>query len=154
VDLSDWIEQGYIIEHPDRIDYDDVYNRLLTFFKNYNVQCVGYDPFSAHELQAKLKGNLELSHIPIVPVPQSMSVMSPPSKYFEYLVLNKKIELGQNPVLRYCNANARLKFSKTSNLIRISKDDQLNPIDSIISTVVALAVYMNQEYNEINFMDE
>ena len=111
-------------------------------------------PVLSTRITSETEGELELSHIPIVPVPQSMSVMSPPSKYFEYLVLNKKIELGQNPVLRYCNANARLKFSKTSNLIRISKDDQLNPIDSIISTVVALAVYMNQEYNEINFMDE
>ena len=85
-------------------------------------------------------------------VSQSMTTLSPAAKYFEELVMSDKINLGQNPVFRYNNSNARLKFSNTSNLIRIVKDKDLNPIDSIISTIVALRIYMSDEFNELNLL--
>ncbi len=154
VDLSGWIDEGFIIAHGERIDLDDVYNRIMEIYSFYDVQMSGYDPYHAFDLIAKLKANLEISHIPIIPVSQSITTMSPPAKYFEELVASKRVNLGQNPVLRYCNNNARIQFSRTSSLIRIAKDEDLNPIDSVISTVIALAVYMETEFDALNHIND
>jgi len=152
VDLSEWIDAGYITEHDERIDLNNIYERLLSIYEAYDVQMVGYDPYHARDLLAKLSSNLEILHIPVVPVSQSITTLSTPTKYLEELVISKQINLGQNPVFRYCNSNARIKFSQTSNLIRVIKDEQLNPIDSVISTIVALAVYMETEFSTLTHL--
>lgn len=149
VDLTEWIEQGYIVAHDERINLEDIYQKLLEVISLFDVQMIGYDPFHAWDLLAKLKANIEIAHIEVVPVSQSITTMSTPTKYLEELIISQKINLGLNPVLRYCNSNARIKHSPTSNLIRVIKDEQLNPIDSIISTIVALAVYMQTEFDSL-----
>lgn len=152
VDLSEWIEQGWIIEHEERIDLNDVFQYIEEVFQTYDVQMTGYDPYHAWDLKSKIESKVEWSHIPMVPVSQSITTMSTPSKYLEELVISEEINLGQNPVLRYCNSNARIRFSQTSTLIRVIKDEQLNPIDSMISTIVALATYMETEFSTLTHL--
>jgi phage terminase large subunit-like protein len=152
VDLTPWIEEEYIIEHEERIDYDDIYNRIMEIFTLFEVQMLGYDPYSAHDLIARIKANIDIAHILIEAVSQNITTMSPPSKYLEELIMTQRINMGVNPVLAYCNSNSRVKYSVSSNLIRVIKDPQLNPIDSMISTIVALACFMETEFDELKHM--
>lgn len=153
VDLTSWIDEGLIIQHEDKIDKNDVYEHILQYCRDYRVQVIGYDPFSAHDIVAKLKANLdELIDVQIIPVSQAITTLSPPTKYFEELVIGQDIKLGQNPVLRYCNSNSYVQYSRTSNLIRVIKDEDLNPIDSIISTIIAIATYMHTEFTELEHL--
>ncbi|MBK3516701.1 terminase large subunit [Carboxylicivirga marina] len=153
VDLRPWIEEGFIEPHEDRIDEDRIISELYRQINFFKVQLIVYDPHSAHNIVAHLKGDLELiKKFDIVAYAQSWLMMSAPAKYLERLVLGGEINLGQNPVLRYCNSNARVQFSISSNLIRITKDEQLNPIDSMIALVMALGAYMETEYDEINHL--
>lgn len=152
VDLTEWINDGFIKCHDGDIDMEDIYQDILKATQIYNVQIIGYDPAYAQQLRGKLKSNTDLMHIPIIPVGQGSTTLSSPTKYFEALVTNKKINLGKNPVLRYCNSNCRVKYFQTSSLIRIIKDRKQNPIDSIISTIVGLTVFMETEFDETTLM--
>ena len=153
MDIRPWINNGFIEPHENRINEDriieDIYKQL-DFFK---VQMIVYDPYSAHNIVSRLKGDLEvLKQCEILPYPQNIIHISPAAKYLEKLILEENINVGQNPVLRYCNSNARVRFSITSNLIRIVKDEQLNPIDSIIALIMSLGAYIETEYDEVNHL--
>jgi phage terminase large subunit-like protein len=152
VDLSDWIRDGYIVAHKDGIDYEAIYKDILNIYETYDVQMVGYDPHAARELVSLLNSNLEHVLIPVEAIGQSTSVMSVPSKFFEQLVHTRAINLGKNPVFRYCNSNARVKYFQTSSLIRVIKDKQLNPIDSVVSSIISVACYMQTEFDEIKHL--
>lgn len=154
VDLTTWIKSGHIIEHDDRIDLDNVYEYIATIYEDFEVQFTGYDPYHARKLVSKIKANLDWAHIPIKPVAQNITTMSPPSQYFEDLVVTQNINLGENPVLRYCNSNAHIKYSATSSLIRVVKNADLDPIDSIISSIVAVACYMETEFSTLTELEK
>ncbi|WP_430811275.1 MULTISPECIES: terminase large subunit [unclassified Carboxylicivirga] len=153
VDLRPWINEGFIEPHEDRINEDRIIQVIYEQLNYFKVQLIVYDPFSAHNIIAHFKGDLDvLKQCDIVAYPQSIKFISPAAKFLEKLVLGGEINLGQNPVLRYCNSNARVQYSISSNLIRITKDDQLNPIDSMMALIMALGAYMETEYDEINHL--
>ncbi len=153
VDLRPWIEEGFIEPHEDRIDEDRIIQVIYQQLNYFKVQLIVYDPYSAHNIIAHFKGDLEvIKQCDIVPYPQSIKYISPAAKFLEKMVLGGEINLGQNPVLRYCNSNARVQYSISSNLIRIIKDEQLNPIDSMMALIMALGAYMETEYDEINHL--
>ena len=55
IDLSDWINKGYIQEHHNKtINNDLIYLDILYIIKNFNLQSVIYDPFSAKDIILKL----------------------------------------------------------------------------------------------------
>ena len=151
VPLTPWIEAGYIEVHKTIIDLDKIYDDIIELCSNYDVQMIGYDPHNAQYISKKLEANYKLS-VRHIPVAQSDLVMNQPTRLLEKLVISEKINLGVNPVLKYNNSNCRLRINQTSNLIRVIKDEQLNPIDSIISTIVALAVYDETKNSTLSIM--
>lgn len=154
VDLTDWIEAGLIKEHVGRIDLLKIKDDIVELMDMFNVVSIGYDPFHAHELVANLKAEYQFE-VEIKPFSQRITMMSPPTEYLEALVYNQEIELGRNPVLRYCFSNALIKHSRTSSLIQVVKDEQLNSIDSCISTIVAVGMWMDSELDDFKiFMDK
>ncbi|WP_430813139.1 terminase TerL endonuclease subunit [Carboxylicivirga sp. RSCT41] len=149
-DLQPMIDAGFIKVHENRINYDLIYHDIKEIIEHFDVQIIGYDPYSAEDLVNKLKADIDIAHIEKIPVSQSITTLSPPSKLLEELVISENINFGFNPALKYCNSNARIKFSQSSNLIRVIKDEMLNPIDSIISTIISLALYMESEYSTLS----
>jgi phage terminase large subunit-like protein len=154
VDLQPMIDEGFIKVHPERINYELIYQDIKFLVEHFDIKLIGYDPFSAHDLIAMLKADFDLAHIEKIPVAQNISTLSAPSKLMETLTISDEINYGFNPALKYCNSNARIKFSQTSNLIRVIKDEHLNPIDSIISTIISLALFMESEYSTLSHLLE
>ena len=67
---------------------------------------------------------------------------STPTKYFESLVLDKKINHGGHPVLRWMMSNVSIEEDSAGN-IKLSKKKARDKIDGIAGLIMAIAEYMN-----------
>jgi phage terminase large subunit-like protein len=76
------------------------------------------------------------------PIGMGFVSQSSPTKYLESLVLDKKINHGGHPVLRWMMSNITLQEDPAGN-IKINKGKSKDKIDGIAALIMALAEYMN-----------
>lgn len=81
--------------------------------------------------------NLEGLGFTVVPFGQGFKDMSPPSKRLMELVLEKKIEHGGHPVLRWMMDNIFVRMDPAGN-IKPDKEKSTEKIDGAVATVMAL----------------
>ena len=79
----------------------------------------------------------EDAHI-VVPIGQQMSSMSGPSKELEKLVVSKRLEHGNNPIMNWCAGNVTIKEDANGN-IRPDKEKSIERIDGIVALICALS---------------
>ncbi|MCG3056113.1 terminase large subunit, partial [Escherichia coli] len=70
-------------------------------------------------------------------VRQGFRTLSEPIKYTKELMIRDKFNHMNNPLLKWCTANAVAKYDSNENVI-LDKDKSINRIDAIASTVTAM----------------
>jgi phage terminase large subunit-like protein len=98
---------------------------------------VGIDPWNAGNLVKDLSDD----GCVVVEVPQNMSQMSQPSKEFEADVLDGLVDAGDNPLMQWCVANARVQTDNKDNIYPTKKRSR-GRIDPVIAALIARKLAM------------
>ena len=145
VPYLDWYNQGLIqVTDGNIIDYDVIRRRVNELGKKYNIREIGIDRWNATHLSTQLDGD----GFTIVPFGQGFKSMSAPTKYLESLVLRRKINHGNHPILNWCMSNVSIETDAAEN-IKPSKKKSTERIDLVVAMIEAIGCMMvRQEKKE------
>ena len=136
-----WHQQGYIDLSPgNKIDY----RLLVQWFREVQQQDdiflykVGYDRWSATYWVQDME---ETFGKPVMdPVAQGVQTLSAPMKALKADLASKKVNYGNNPVLKWCMANTSVFEDRNGN-IQPCKTGSRNRIDGFASLLDAYVTY-------------
>ena len=134
-DLLPWANQGFIDLTPGEvIDYDRIRHKLNAMSEIYNIQEIAIDRWNATQLSTQLDGD----GFTVVPTGQGYATMSDPTKHLLALILQRKINHRNNPVLEWNAANLSTEEDAAGNL-KPSKKKSQEKIDGIVALIMALS---------------
>jgi phage terminase large subunit-like protein len=132
-----WEEDGLLtVTVGAATDYNFIKDEILYCAKQYDLQMVGYDPYSASQFAI----SLEKSDIEMVEVKQGISHLSEPAKMVQALVAQGKLNYDEeDKAFEWCCANA-VCFKDINENMKVLKDKSKphDKIDSIISTIIGM----------------
>ena len=137
-----WIKEGYLkVTNSERMNYEEVVGDILEFNKDIPIYEIAYDAYNASTFTrscseeglvmtrfSQTKGNFNLA-----------------TKEFERRLYNGDIVIDDNPIIRWCFANAMLEYDKFENCKPVKGSGSLNKIDAVIAILEAFGTYMNRE---------
>ena len=139
VDYQTWVDEGYIIENPGNVqDYNYIEQKFKDLAEDYNIISCAFDRWGASQLVV----NLINDGAKLNPIGMGFVSLSAPTKFLEKLILNKQINHGGNPVLRWMINNVHISEDPAGN-IKPNKAKSTAKIDGVIALVCALAEYLN-----------
>ncbi len=131
-----WARQGWIEATSDNsIDYDVIRNRINELGNRFRFMGLAIDRWNATQLATQLMGD----GFPVVMFGQGYASMSAPTKHLETLIINKQVQHGSNPVLRWNVSNAATETDAAAN-IKLSKRKSSEKIDGAIALVMAVGI--------------
>lgn len=132
----EWVQTGDLIATPGNItDYSFIEADILEISKKLVVKDAIFDPHQAAFIETKLQDNgIEVSEWP-----QTMNMMSEPSKVFESWIINKEITHDNNKVMNWMIGNTQL-YHGPHDQIKPVKEDKNSPnkIDGVVATIFAV----------------
>ena len=134
VPYETWIRAGYIDATPGNVvDYEAVRQKLLSLRDIYNIREIAIDRWNSTQLQTQLTGD----DFNVVQFGQGYASMSAPTKELEKLIVSRRINHGNNPVLRWMAGNTMIEQDAAGN-IKPSKKKSTEKIDGIVALAMAL----------------
>ena len=145
VDYDKWIREGYInATEGNVIDYKFIRRQINEILQEHELVNLAYDRWGATQLVQ----DLQEDGCPVVPFGQGFASMSLPSKEFERLILDKKLNHAGNPVLRWMMSNVQVKLDPAGNIKPDKqKSGRGNRIDEIVASIMALGIYLDDNFN-------
>jgi len=113
---------------------------IINDYKNYNIKRISHDRWGATQMSQ----NLSDQGINITPMGQGYKSMSEPMKEVEKLVLEKKLNHFNHPVLRWNIDNTVAKTDPAGN-IKPDKGKSKEKIDGTVALVMAIDGWIRQE---------
>ena len=136
-----WIRAGLIVSTPGNvIDYAFIREEVRNAAQLYDLRQLAYDPWGAVKLISELQDDLDPQRDKdvLVECRQGYKSLSPPTKELMNLVLARKLNHGNNPVLRWCADNVVVEKDPAEN-IKPTKAKAKNRIDGIVALIMALS---------------
>ena len=134
---NQWEEDGNLtVTAGAATDYDYIKAEILHCAKHYDLQMVGYDPYSASQFAI----SLEKSNIEMVEVKQGISHLSEPAKMVQSLIAQGKLNYDEDDkAFEWCCANA-VCFKDINENMKVLKDKSKphDKIDSIIAVIIGM----------------
>lgn len=139
-----WERDGYLTATEGNvIDYDVIRAKINELGETYEIAEIGYDP----HLSAGIVTDLQQDGFTVVPVRQTMTSLSAPTKELERLVLKGDLRHGSQPVLTWCASNVIIETDVNAN-IRPNRRRSKEKIDGIIALIIALSRSILQREEE------
>jgi phage terminase large subunit-like protein len=131
-----WAHQGFITPTDgDVIDYERIRTKIKELAARYRIKEIAVDRWNSTHLVNQLT---EQDGFTIVGFGQGFATMSPATKDFEALALQKKLRHDGNPALKWCIGNMVIESDAAGN-IKPSKRKSSEKIDMAIASIMALA---------------
>ncbi|RCW38671.1 terminase large subunit [Marinilabilia salmonicolor] len=144
LDLSDWIEKGWITQtEKPTIDYDYIAQRIKYYSENFDVEALGYDKWNSSQLIPDLQLNLGLY---CVQCPQNTAFFNLPLRFLEKFIVEQSIKLEKNPVLRWMFRNVVLYQDGNAN-IKVMKNKSNDSVDGVVALAMAMGMYLKDKQN-------
>ena len=124
---------GLTLTDGDAIDQGAIRAAVNDLASHYSVQEVAIDPWNAMPLLQALQGD----GINAVEHRQGFASMANPTKEFDRLIVDGKIQHGNNPVLTWMAGNATVEIDAAENM-KPSKKKSTERIDGIVAAVMAV----------------
>ncbi len=146
VPYTRWIKQGYMSTTPgNRIDYGFIRHQVVEDRSIFNMRELCYDSWGAVKIYTDLQEDgfvidqkLQTEGHPLlVEFRQGYKSLSPPSKELINIILNCKLEHGNNPVLRWNADNAVIEMDPAGN-IKPDKARATQRIDGVVALIMGL----------------
>ena len=149
VDYIGWGKEGLMDLTPgDVTDYNYIKEKIKEIAELVNIKEIAYDRWNSSQLVIDLVND----GLPLAPFGQGFASMSAPTKELEKMVLAKEINHGGNKVLRWMCSNLAMKSDPAGN-IKMDKSKSSEKIDGMISLVMALGSYMNDDSEDSSYDD-
>ncbi len=136
-----WERQGYLYTtEGDAIDYDFVRAQILKDVQQFKIDSIGVDRlFQGYEFCMKLNDEMggDETDPKVVPMGMGYLSMAAPCKELESRLLKRKLNHGDNPVLRFCADNVSVSFDPAGNA-KPNKATSQGKIDGIIGVLLCL----------------
>ena len=146
--LEAWERAGFLtVTDGDVLDYGEVESEITRLADSFEVVELGYDPWHATELVQRL-GDHAMN---VVPVRQGAVTLTAPCERFEVLVINRQINHGGHPVLRWMADNVVLE-ERNDGSKKPSKNKSTEKIDGIAACITALERAMANSSAEAQFI--
>lgn len=144
-----WNKRGLIeFTEGETIDHAFIRKKINQLAQEYTIKCIGYDRAYATMLINQLDKE---DGFLCAPIGQGFLTMSAPTSDYERLILERKMNHGCNPVIRWMQANVVIEKDAAGN-IKPNKAKSEDKIDGVVSNIIALATFagmtgqnMNQE---------
>lgn len=136
---SDWKRRGLITITPGNVvDYDYILNDIMDVNKMLYLKAIGYDSWNATQFVI----NATDCGLPMEPVSQTIGNFNRPTKEMERLILKGSMIVDNNEINRHCFRNVVMARDRNGNT-KPSKQFEEKKIDGVISSLMALGVYLN-----------
>lgn len=131
---SRWERDGWLrVTEGNVIDYRAILDCIDADARTFDVQELAYDRWGMTQLSQDLLD----AGMTMVPFGQGFASMSPPTKEWERLVLDRKYRHGGNPVMRWMVDNIAIRTDPAGN-IKIDKAKATEKVDGCVAAVMAL----------------
>lgn len=129
-----WERQGFIqTTEGNVVHYGFIEQFICQLGERYNIREIAYDRWNATMFVQALQDD----GFTMVPFGQGFKDMSPPTKELMRLVLERSINHGGHPVLRWNMDNAYVRTDPAGNL-KIDKEKSTEKVDGAVALVMAL----------------
>jgi len=146
-----WRDRGLLTLTPgNKVDYHMVTEWFLKMLREYDIHplWIGYDPWNA---QYWIK-EMEEYGFRMVEVRQGYKTLSQPMKELEADLRAKKINYGNNPVLKWNLTNVRVKVDENGNIRPIKGNNNRARIDGAVSLLIAYTILFNNLQDYLNII--
>jgi len=134
VPYDQWIREGWIETTPGNvIDYSYFKEQVIADGEKYEIREIGYDPHLAMQVAIQLQNE----GFTVVPISQSFSKFSEPTKAFLNLIRTGNFNHGNNPVAKWMASNFTVDIDVHEN-IRPMKAKKTKRIDGLVAAIMAL----------------
>ena len=129
-----WEKLGYILTiEGNVVHYGFIEQFVVRLGERFNIREIAYDRWNA----TMMVQSLEDDGFTMVPFGQGFKDMSPPTKELMRLVLERRLNHGGHPVLRWNMDNAYVRTDPAGNL-KIDKEKSTEKVDGAVALVMAL----------------
>ena len=129
-----WERQGFLkTTEGNVVHYGFIQKFINDLSERYNIREIAYDRWNA----TMMVQQLEDDGFTMVPFGQGFKDMSPPTKELMRIVLEKKLNHGGHPVLRWNMDNTFVRTDPAGNL-KIDKQKSTEKVDGAVALVMAL----------------
>ena len=129
-----WERQGFLqTTEGNVVHYGFIQKFINDLGERYNIREIAYDRWNA----TMMVQSLEDEGFTMVPFGQGFRDMSPPTKELMRIVLEKKLNHGGHPVLRWNMDNTFVRTDPAGNL-KIDKQKSTEKVDGAVALVMAL----------------
>jgi phage terminase large subunit-like protein len=137
VPYKHWVKKGLITATDGNvIDYAFIEHQIKEDCAKFDVKEIAYDRWNSSSLVTNLE-NEGISQM--VQFGQGFGSMSAPTKQIETLVLQKKLNHGNNEVLTWMMSNVAIKRDPADN-IKIDKSKSSEKVDGMVALAMAIGV--------------
>ncbi len=148
-----WLDQGLLrVSEGNTVNYKDVTNWFLEVQNELDIYIykIGYDNWSSTYLTDELQQNFGKGVTEAVI--QGAKTFSNPMKRVRANLQSKKINYGNNPILKWCLSNASVQVDRNDNIALVKTSNQKRRIDGVASLMDAYIVYENHYENYMNMI--
>ena len=141
-----WIKEGYLkVTHGERANYQEISHDIVEQNAQIPILEIAYDKYNAAEF-VRLCNEEGLV---MTAFSQTKGNFNMATKEFERRLFNGDIILDDNPIIRWCFANAQLEYDKLDNTKPVKGSGSLNKIDCVIAILQAFGIYLMREENQV-----
>jgi len=147
IPYTQWAADGWITLTDGNVRHDDlIIDQIVTLLEKYDIRVIAYDRWGAANIVSKLTEH----GLDVQPFGQGYASMSAPTKEVERLVFEKRLNHGNNPVMRWQASNVAVQMDPAEN-IKVAKNKSTEKVDGMVALVMALGIYMDASMrNETN----
>lgn len=124
-----------IFTEGDVVDYERIREDHIKDAENYQIEATGIDRWNATGIATKW----EEAGLTVELFGQGFASMSGPSKFLERIVLQKRLDHGGHPVLRWNARNVAVATDPAEN-IKPVKDKSTGRIDGMVGTIIGIGI--------------
>jgi len=137
----DWIRDGWIdATEGDVIDHEDIFRTVMADAKRFDIQSIAFDPWSQSQMGIKLNEQ----GVESVEFIQGIRSYTEPTKEFQALIAQRKLDHGDNPVLTWMASNLAVQRDKNLNEMP-HKAHSTARIDGITALIMAIGRHMSAD---------
>ena len=146
-----WAERGLLTLCPgNKVNYSDVTAWFMKLYQEYGIIpfWIGYDPWNSQYWIEEMKS----MGFTMIEVRQGAKTLSQPMKEMGADLCAKKINYGNNPVLKWCLTNTNVKRDDNDNIRPIKGQSSRQRIDGAVSLLIAYTVLFNNYQDYLNII--
>lgn len=139
IDLREWIDKGWIIEHQGQaIDQEIILDRIRYWHTIFEITQINYDKWNSGFIIPKIETEMFIfcQHFQ-----QQTTWFNFPLKYIEKLFYEENIAASNNPVMRWMFSNIVLYYDGNGN-IKIMKNKSLDSVDGPVALAMSVGAWL------------